>query len=54
MENNFALEYFIPYMSFIIRNEFSRMAVHGMNNYEYSVNVNIVRNIKYLNMKTNT
>lgn len=54
MENNLYWNYFIPCMSFIIRNEFSRMAMHDMNNYEYLVNVNIGRNIKYLIMKTNT
>ena len=53
MENNLYWNYFIPCMSFIIRNEFSTMAMHDMNNYEYLVNVNIGRNIKYLSVKTN-
>lgn len=37
-------------MSFIIRNEFSRMGVHEQQ-YEYLVNVNIGRNIKYKGLK---
>lgn len=54
MENNLYWNYFISYMSFIIRNEFLRMAVHDRNNYKYLVNVNRVRDIIYLSMKTNT
>jgi len=54
MENNLYWNYLIHYIPFIMRNEFSRMAMHDMNNYEYLVNVNIGRNIKYLSMKTNT